>query len=94
MVDIFQRLKLYLLSGQVALANQAIGQGMYKPEWWGGGLLHSIIYYRNIVVVHIEHNVSLKFTVLIFIIAIKFLFYAVLMLVQVKVIVYFISQSL
>eukprot|EP00795_Rhopilema_esculentum_P009301 gene9301-16999_t len=26
MIDIFQRLKLYLLSGQVALANQAIGQ--------------------------------------------------------------------
>ena len=28
MIDIFQRLKLYLLSGQVALANQAIGQGI------------------------------------------------------------------
>ena len=27
MVDIFQKLKLYLLSGQVALANQAVGQG-------------------------------------------------------------------
>ena len=29
MTDIFTRLKLYLLSGQTALANHAIGQGLF-----------------------------------------------------------------
>jgi len=31
LTDIFVRLKLYLLSGQTALANHAVGQGSYFP---------------------------------------------------------------